>query len=338
MIRSGNASEWLCSPFENWPSIEMPRSVSTERAVGSMKPSGCTPALSATMVSDAECRAIASAIWLRTQLPTQTNSTFTGSAIFQLFVQIAIHIVNLSAACQKALIGFRRQSVPIVRELQEMRVDRRVVRQLRVKRSREYAPLLHEHGMARVHREHLDAFAHRLDHRGADEHHLERPFAELARAGVNVACELASVAVAKNRNVEQVERLLRGAVNLVGQQNRPRAGAKERAAVVRKLFQRIEQPFFHHDLHMRAALAARKDNAVDASKILGPAHEPVRNAETLKRLRVGFIISLYRHDSDLHSDYATCCRTLRQFADKMSEKRGRPQKKSSSDVTFPKPF
>jgi hypothetical protein len=54
-----------------------------------MNPSGCTPALSAAMMSDAECRAIASAIWLRTQFPTQTNNTLTGSGIFKRIAQSA---------------------------------------------------------------------------------------------------------------------------------------------------------------------------------------------------------------------------------------------------------
>jgi hypothetical protein len=44
-----------------------------------MKPNGETPALSAKIISAQQYRAIASAIWLRTQFPTQTKSTFTGA-------------------------------------------------------------------------------------------------------------------------------------------------------------------------------------------------------------------------------------------------------------------
>ena len=82
-IKSAFSTKWLWSPFDVWPSTEMARSVKTAIAVLSMKPSGCTPALSAAMMSDAPCRAMASAIWLRTQFPTQTKRIFTGAFIRQ---------------------------------------------------------------------------------------------------------------------------------------------------------------------------------------------------------------------------------------------------------------
>src|SRR6202041_3310843 len=80
-IRSGFLSEWSRVLLENWPSEEMPRSRRTRCVVLSMKPSGWTPALSAEMMSEASWRAIASAIWLRTQLPMHTKRTFIGSGM-----------------------------------------------------------------------------------------------------------------------------------------------------------------------------------------------------------------------------------------------------------------
>src|ERR1700722_7251614 len=79
MIKCGVFNSSLCSPLENCPCVEIPFSCSTALAVLSMKPSGVTPALSGAMMSPCAWRAMASAIWLRTQFPTQTKSTRIGS-------------------------------------------------------------------------------------------------------------------------------------------------------------------------------------------------------------------------------------------------------------------
>src|ERR1700747_3652032 len=116
ITRSGFFRVWLCSPLENCPSIEPPRSRRTAIAVLSIKPSGETPALSAAMISAQECRATASAIWLRTQLPTHTKSTFTnengGLCVLACSTKAdCARIVPQSLAVQKVGDG----SVPITR-------------------------------------------------------------------------------------------------------------------------------------------------------------------------------------------------------------------------------
>src|SRR5215216_7512456 len=54
-------------------------------------------------------------------------------------------------------------------QVEKARVDARVVRQLRVKRGDEHAPLSREHGTACVLRENVDIWAGVLDPRRADE-------------------------------------------------------------------------------------------------------------------------------------------------------------------------
>ena len=80
-------------------------------------------------------------------------------------------------------------------------------------------------------------------------------------AEVNVAGELAAVAVAQDGDVEKRERFLRGAVNFAGEQNRSSAGAEKRAAVGGELLQRVEEAFFGHHFQVRGAFAARQDHA-----------------------------------------------------------------------------
>ena len=117
---------------------------------------------------------------------------------------------------------------------------------------------------------------------------------------MNVARELAAVPVAQDRNVEQPERSLRGAVHLARQQNRARARAEKRAAVGSELFQRVEEALLGENLQMCAALAARKNDAVQSGKVPRQPHERVLGAEPLQHPGVRLVVSLYRKYPDFH--------------------------------------
>ena len=128
-----------------------------------------------------------------------------------------------------------------------------------------------------------------------------RFFAKFGGATLDVARELASVAVAQDRNVEQVERVLRGAVDLARQQNCSGASAEERAAVGGELLERREQAFLLHYLQMRGALASRENYAGEAGEVLRLADVGVRGAEAIERRGVGLVVSLDGDDSDFHA-------------------------------------
>src|SRR5690242_14248701 len=64
------------SPFEYWPEMSMFRSAIVRTVSATTTPAGTRPALAATSTSLPYCAASPSAIWLRQQLPTQTNRTF----------------------------------------------------------------------------------------------------------------------------------------------------------------------------------------------------------------------------------------------------------------------
>src|SRR5215471_7105689 len=147
------------------------------------------------MISLASRRAMASAIWLRTQLPMQTKRTVT----FAEVAGVASGMRQDLTSRRPSRFGLRA----VAAHFQKMLVDGGVVGQLRVKGGRENAALLYQHGMAGVFGEDLDAAADGLDHGRADKNHLERwIFAQLRWGEVHVARELAAVAVAQDRNVE----------------------------------------------------------------------------------------------------------------------------------------
>src|SRR5579863_2136702 len=117
---------------------------------------------------------------------------------------------------------------------------------------------------------------------------------------MDFAGELASVAVAQNRNVEQPERFLRRAVDVAREEDRARARAEERAAIRRELFQRREEALFPHYFQMRRALAARKNHAGNIGEIIRKAHVAMLDDKSIKRLGVRLVIPLDCDDPNLH--------------------------------------
>ena len=160
-------------------------------------------------------------------------------------------------------------------------MDSGVVRQFRVEGGGQHLALADEHGVAGVFNENFDILANRFDDRGADENHLERILAQLCGGGVNVAGELAAVAIAQDGDVEQGERILRRAVDFFGEKDCAGAGAEERAAVCGEFLERVEEAFFLHYFQVRGAFAAGEDYAFDAGEIFRPADEGMLGAEAI---------------------------------------------------------
>src|SRR5271155_533004 len=89
-------------------------------------------------------------------------------------------------------------------------------------------------------------------------------------------------------------------MHLACQQNRTCARAEKRAALCGESLQRLKEAFLGHHLQMRAALAARQNDAINIGKIFGTPHERVRSAEAVKRLGVSIVVTLNRQYPDVH--------------------------------------
>src|SRR6202041_1819023 len=112
-----------------------------------------------------------------------------------------------------------------------MLMDGCVIGQFGVKCSGHDTPLAYQHRMAGVFGEHFNSLPPGFDNRRANEYHLERFLAQFRFAHVNVACELAAVAVSQNGYVEKAERRLRRAVHLSREQDGAGTRAEKRTAV-----------------------------------------------------------------------------------------------------------
>src|SRR5580693_7659697 len=109
--------------------------------------------------------------------------------------------------------------LPVPCHREEMLVNGCVGGQFRVKCGSQYPALPDKHGMSGILGQNLDALANRLDDRRTDEDHLEWLLPELGRRDVNIARELAAIAVAQHGNVDQTKGGLRRAVNLAGEKD-----------------------------------------------------------------------------------------------------------------------
>src|SRR5271154_6993237 len=186
----------LWRPFEYCPWTEMPFSCRTALAVLSINPSGETPALSAAIMSPQECRAMASAIWLRTQFPTHTKSTRTGSPMEASGCH-KCGILGTSILCDgmlqvarsgKCLRGFAG-------DFHKIFVNCGVVGKFRMEGACEDLALTHKDRMSFVARKDLYVVADGFENWGANENHFDGLFSQFGPDHVNVARELSTVAV-----------------------------------------------------------------------------------------------------------------------------------------------
>ncbi len=120
------------------------------------------------------------------------------------------------------------------------------------------------------------------------------------RRAANFARQLPAVGVARDHQIGEAERLLRGSAHLAGQQNGAGAGAeKGHAARVKRAQRRFEALFLQKFEH-GGAFAAGQNHSIYLRRVLRRAHENVIGAEALKHARVGFVIALHCEDADLH--------------------------------------
>ena len=83
--------------------------------------------------------------------------------------------------------------------------------------------------MTGIFRQDFNSLPDGFDNRRANENHLDRFFAQLGLAKVDIAGQLPPVSIAENADVEQPERFLRRAVYLASQQNRSGTSSEKRS-------------------------------------------------------------------------------------------------------------
>ena len=168
-----------------------------------------------------------------------------------------------------------------------------------MKRRGHHSALANKNGMAGILGKDFNPPPDGFDNRRADENHLEWFLAKFRWPHVNVACELAAVAIPQNSNIKQTKRGLRRPVHFARKQDCSSARAEECAPVRGELLESLEQAFLRHHLQMGAALAARENHSIEMRKIIGAPDVRVRRAKTVERLGVSFVITLNRQYSYL---------------------------------------
>src|SRR5690348_2739905 len=221
---------------------------------------------------------MASAIWLRQELPMQMKSTlnFRGSA------------------------GAEGISVAALDEVEKTLVNRGVASQLGMKRRGHGAALLDEHRMAVALGKNGDAAADRFDDGRADENHFERLGAKFGGQEENIARKLTAIGIAHDGDVHQPERVLFRPFHMTRKENRAGAGAEKRAAFGGHFANCGVEAGFGEKFHVRGAFAARKNQATTFGEIVGGAHEDMLDAEALEHFRVRVKITLQSEYPDFH--------------------------------------
>ncbi len=160
--------------------------------------------------------------------------------------------------------------------------------------------LLDEGGRAFVLGEDGDVGSDFFDDGAANENHFEWFFLQGGVAEENVAGELAAVAVAKDGHVEELERILRGIFDVVGEEDGSGTGAKDSAAFAGVIADGVVETFFLEELELRGAFAAGENEAVAAVEIGDGADFDGLCAEFVKHGGVGVEVALDGQDANFH--------------------------------------
>ena len=123
-----------------------------------------------------------------------------------------------------------------------------ILAQLGMECSRHGLSLPHRDRIVAFRRDDFDSRAHAFNFRCADEHHLERRFAELA--GADRAVDLTPVGVAANANVERSQTELAGVGDFLRQHDGARTGAECRLQAHE--FLKLRDSLLAEDLQERA--------------------------------------------------------------------------------------
>src|SRR4029077_6441372 len=141
----------------------------------------------------------------------------------------------------------------------------------------------HRHRIVAFRRDDFDSRAHAFNFRCADEHHLERRFAELA--GADRAVDLTPVGVAANANVERSQTELVGIRDFLCQHDGARTGSECRLPAHE--FLELRASLLAEALQKRARLSARDDETVDLIELLRLSDEYYLGAKFFETLLVG---------------------------------------------------
>jgi len=98
---------------------------------------------------------------------------------------------------------------------------------------------------------------------------------------------LTAVAVAKNGHVEELEGILFGIFDFVGEEDGAGTGAEDGAIVLGELADRVVETFFFEELELGGGFAAWKDEAVAASEVGDGADFDGVGAELVEDFGVG---------------------------------------------------
>ena len=134
--------------------------------------------------------------------------------------------------------------------------------------------------------------------------HLDLDLAAGARpeeAGALEAVALAPVAVALDGDVHGGEAALPRVEDLGGQQDRPGAGAEDRAAGGGEGAQGLPEPEGVHQLDEGGALAPGDDEGVEARQLIHLAHRRAAGAQAAQDPRVGLEVALQGQNADHES-------------------------------------
>src|SRR5437870_4704397 len=176
-------------------------------------------------------------------------------------------------------------------KFEEALVDAGVVRQLRVERGDDEAPLAQQHRLAVELREHLDLRPDLADARRADEDAAEGLIVAGEREIGLEARDLAAVGVPVDLDVD-------GAEVLPVEHDHPRAGAEQGAG---ELAHRLVEPVKAHQADERRRLASWNHKAVEALHFLRLPNLDRFRAEAPQHRRVLAEVSLHCQDADLHN-------------------------------------
>jgi hypothetical protein len=156
--------------------------------------------------------------------------------------------------------------------VQEVPVDTRVLRELRVERRGQQVVLFHKNGKAVTFGKNANLRPDAGKTRSADEDHLQRMSAESALRVEDRAVVLPAVGVAFDGCIQNGQTGLSRVKHLAGQQNGSGAGAEGRAAGD-KFLERNQKIVTFQELEKRGRLASRDYEAVDCLKLRRLAHQ-----------------------------------------------------------------
>jgi len=150
--------------------------------------------------------------------------------------------------------------------LEEDKVNTGVLRELRMKSSRQVPPLLYQDGIAPITSENFGVVTHAPNNGSADKDRLHVAFHTFRLQASNAAVELAPISVALHFHIHQTERRLRRVGYPRRQQDCSRARSKD-GMLAAELAQRIEQLLFLEQFHHGGAFAARNYQPLHAFQI-----------------------------------------------------------------------